>query len=749
MHLKTLLAGLALLAPAAPALSITVDGRLDEPQWREARRIDAFAVVQPMSDAAPDLATELLVHSDESGLYFGFRVQQPRGVPRTRHRTARDAQARADRVNLIVDFDGRGATAYEFTVSISGGIQDAIINNQRSFSYDWDGLWFHGVHEEDDHWSVEIHLPWTVAPMGAIVDGQREIGVYASRVVEGQGRRFSHPAYDFDRPTFVADMARIRVEAWNTPSLDLLPYVAASHDRLRQGNDVRVGLDVFWRPDARHQLSATLRPDFGQVESDDLVVDFGAIETFFSEKRPFFTENQSLFDLATTNGGRLVNTRRIGAAPDQGLEGSSDIDAALKYTGSGEAADWGVFLATEDDASQARGRDFGVLRGRHRGEQLQVGYLGTWASRPTLQRRARVDAVDWNWLPAAGTSVRGQLIGSQVRQVPTQANGLQEIDDDGLGAWVRMDHAPGPRWTQRLELSHYDRAYNINDLGFMRRNDHRDVLAATTLYRRDYPADSRIQNSSWYFETHYRENLDGDRLNASQMLEHVVRLRSTGQLAGYVVYRAPFVDDLITRGHGRVGLGNRHEARVSYETPRYGSVRIFGYLRWLQEGERGSAIESVLEPTWYASDALSTSVRLAWMDSADWLIWRGGNRLASYRRDQGTVFWNLNWFPADRHEVRLRAQYIGLRARARESYEVVDGNLLATAPVDEDFSLGSLALQLRYRYEFAPMSEFFFVYSRGGNAELDDTGAGFGNLFSQTRVGVIADQVLLKLRWRF
>lgn len=220
------------LALCAPLHAITIDGRLDEPQWAGAQRVDDFRVVQPLTLEEPELRTELLVHSDERGLYFGMRMQQPPEVPRTRHRTARDAQARADRVNVIVDFDGRGSTAYEFTVSISGGIQDAIINNQRSFSYDWDGLWFHAVHEGEDYWSVEIHLPWAVAPMGPVVDGKREIGVYASRVVEGQGQRFSWPAYDFDRPTFVADMGRLRVDAWNRASLDLLPYVSYSHDRL-------------------------------------------------------------------------------------------------------------------------------------------------------------------------------------------------------------------------------------------------------------------------------------------------------------------------------------------------------------------------------------------------------------------------------------------------------------------------------------------------------------------------------------
>lgn len=738
-----------LLGTAGPVLAITMDGRLDEPQWREARVVDGFRSVQPLSDQPPALRTEVRVHSDPSGLYFGIRAEQPAGVQRTRHRTARDAQARADRINIIVDLDGRGSTAYEFTVSISGGIQDAIISNQRNFSYDWDGLWFHAVHEAEDYWSMEIHLPWTVAPMGPIVDGQREIGLYASRVVEAQGLRLSVPAYDFDRPTFVADMARLRVDAWDSPSLDILPYASLGYDRLDGSSDARAGLDVFWRPDARQQVSASLRPDFGQVESDDLVVDFSAIETFFAEKRPFFTENQSLFALPTTSGGQLVNTRRIGAAPDRGPEGVSDIDAALKYTGSGEAADWGAFAVTEDDSSEAEGRQFLVVRGRHRGERLRVGYLGTHADRPTLSRRARTDSVDLQWLPTQGMSVRGQLIGSRIRQSPNEANADTRLDQDGTGAWVRMDYAPHTRLSQRLELSQYDRDYNINDIGFMRRNDQRELLSATTLYRRDYPADSWLQSSSWSFETVYRQNFDGDRIYGGLLIERNLRLRSTGNLSGYLLPRASFVDDLITRGNGKVALGARHEARISYETPRYGQVRVFGFVRAMQEGVDGWARELVLEPTWYAGDNLSTSLRMSWIDSDDWLIWRGGNRLAGYSRRQGSLFWNFNWFPADRHELRLRAQYIGLQAKASESFVAVGGQLQPTALADSNFSLGNLALQLRYRYEIAPMSELFVVYSRGGQAELDDAGLGFGGLFGETRVGLIADQLLVKLRYRF
>ena len=89
-----------------------------------------------------------------------------------------------------------------------------------------------------------------------------------------------------------------------------------------------------------------MNPDFGQVESDDIVVNFSATETFYSDKRPFFSENNSLFNVRGSMF-RIINTRRIGASPDydcslfegseetycnENQKSSNDIDVAVRYT---------------------------------------------------------------------------------------------------------------------------------------------------------------------------------------------------------------------------------------------------------------------------------------------------------------------------------------------------------------------------------------------------------------------------------
>ena len=42
----------------------------------------------------------------------------------------------------------------------------------------------------------------------------------------------------------------------------------------------KAGAEVFWKIDSSKQVNLTLNPDFGQVESDEVVVNFSAFETF-------------------------------------------------------------------------------------------------------------------------------------------------------------------------------------------------------------------------------------------------------------------------------------------------------------------------------------------------------------------------------------------------------------------------------------------------------------------------------------
>jgi len=127
--------------------------------------------------------------------------------------------------------------------------------------------------------------------------------------------------------------------------IELRPYVAgtgvASADEgtpFRDGWNQRgrVGLDFKMGLGPNLTIESTIRPDFGQVEADPAEVNLTAFETFFPEKRPFFTEGASIF-----NGvAGYFYSRRIGGAPRGAADGeaveyprSSEILAAAKLSG--------------------------------------------------------------------------------------------------------------------------------------------------------------------------------------------------------------------------------------------------------------------------------------------------------------------------------------------------------------------------------------------------------------------------------
>ena len=66
-------------------------------------------------------------------------------------------------------------------------------------------------------------------------------------------------------------------------------------------------------------MTATINPDFGQVEADPAVVNLTAFETFYDERRPFFVESSGnlKFDLDCNDGActGLFYSRRIGRQP--------------------------------------------------------------------------------------------------------------------------------------------------------------------------------------------------------------------------------------------------------------------------------------------------------------------------------------------------------------------------------------------------------------------------------------------------
>lgn len=733
---------LACFASAANAASIVVDGKISEAEWAGAQHIIDFKLVQPLTGADTPYPTEAWVLSTPEGLAIGFRNTQSASVPRTRAQTRRDGDAQVDRVNLMVDYDGNGGVGYNFTLNLTNGIQDAVISNENNFSNDWDGIWLHAVSEDGDTWSAEMLIPWYIAPMQKAEGDKRTIGIYLDRVIGTTGERMAWPAASYTRPRFLSDFAKVEIPQYSQSLFAMTPYVIGVNDRVNSDTVFDAGADIYWKPNSRFQLTATLNPDFGQVESDELVVNFDAVETFFSDKRPFFTENQSLFNVGFGVGNSsLIYTRRVGGVTDDFLS-AGDVTAAIKLNGSFGRLNYGLFAATEADDI---GRDFYALRLAKDFGKQDIGFMATQVNRPFLDRVANVYAVDHHWKPNDNWNVVTQLVGSDVTQygVNTQDTGMQ----------IRVNQELKDGWRQNAYFVHLGANLQLNDFGYLDRNSFNYLRYEMEHRVTDLPETSQYRSKDWGYATSIRYNDSGERLFGAAQISRYSETRDAGNDFFEITWLSNGINDLITRGNGNVKIPQRLFAFYERFRPRKGDWEFYGNVRLSQSGLEGipqSELEIFFQPTYYFNDTTSMYLGFSAAYKPDSLIWQEDNLLGSFIAKQLNLSAGMQWLIGSKQDLRVKLETIALDAKVKQAWRVDgQGNSIASNDVVQDFNLNNFGLQIRYRYELAPLSDLYVVYSRGGfgfeNDNPRDPFSLLGDAFS-----LRDDELfLVKLSYRF
>ncbi len=733
------LAVVLFLMPDVADAKLKIDGRLDEPDWATARVFQDFIVIDPLTFDTPRLLTEARLLSTPEGLAVAFICHQPSDEIRTRTVTRRDAnEFDADSVSFMVDFDGTGVTAYEFSVSVTGSYRDGTITHENRFNYDWDGLWQRAVDESSDHWTVEILLPWSIVAMREDEGETRNIAVFFQREVNASGEKFAFPATSPIQPRFVSDFEKVAVPRYSAREFDVWPYATVMSDFVRDSITAKTGLDIFWKKSGDFQAAATFYPDFGQVESDDLVINFTAIETAFSDKRPFFTENQGIFNSMLPGNLSVFYTRRIGGESDKDRT-PSDILGAVKAIGSAGSLNYGLFSALEDGDA---GKQFYAGRMVYPGETLSLGVLSTYVERPFVDRTALVNTIDYDVRLGESWRWYGHFIGSTVSEDTGSTH--------GYGIFSKVEYTPNDRWGWLADLTAFSDDLDFNDMGYMERNSLEKLFVEAQYNQTEFGEDSRTASVAWEAKGIFERNTDGVRLRNNFQLEREQKMRSGSEVSVEIWYNTEGYDDLISRGNGLVHLNDQWDIELSYETPKRGAWRQSISLGVFQEGYEDWGAGFGADVTWYPYDTfnLEVSVNPRW--SRDWLIWLQEDRFGSFSHRDIAGNITANWFPAESHEFRMRAQWLTIDADAEQGYCIGPrGRLVESNDVVDDFAMINFGVQFRYRYEIAPLSDFYVVYSRGGLERIEDPSRNTLGLLGDSTSLRDSDQFLIKLRYRF
>lgn len=319
------------LPPAATATrftgEITLDGKLDEPDWFQGTPAKNFWETFPTDTVYVEDDTEIYFGFDDDNFYVAAKVFT-RGDDYVISSLRRDFRAGGnDNLTLIFNPFKDKTNAIVFGLNPYGVNREALIynggENGSDFREEWDNKWKGEAFIGDGFYSMELIIPLTSM---RFPDGDPQWYFQSYRFdTQSNTRSTWHRIPQNQNLTSLAYMGTLdfiggapQAQGGN---FTVIPYAGGSfsHDYQTNeksewngafGGDAKIGIG------SGLNLDLTVNPDFSQVEVDEQVINTSRFELFFPERRQFFLENADLFGSFGFSRANPFFSRRIGVTQD-------------------------------------------------------------------------------------------------------------------------------------------------------------------------------------------------------------------------------------------------------------------------------------------------------------------------------------------------------------------------------------------------------------------------------------------------
>ena len=689
--------------PIPSATAIKLDGEFTEAVWETVPAVSDFRQREPKDGEAATYPTEVKVVYDAAHLYVAVFARDPEPSRIIGLRTRRDSDSPSDWIRLFIDSFYDRRSAFEFGVNPAGVKRDVAWSNDTSEDPGWDAVWDVSVSQSADGWRAEFRIPFSQLRFRRAENAT--FGFAVARTIGRLSETDTWPLLSKSASGIVSSFGDLTgLQLTQSPKrLELVPYVVGQVGTQppEPGNplvstrdpDASVGVDLKYAVRPGITLTATVNPDFGQVEADPAVVNLSGFETFFAERRPFFVEGSGMFtfnlDCNDGNCSGLFYPRRIGRSP-RGYPTLGDgeytrvpqqtrILGAAKLTGRLGRFSFGAMNAVtaDEEATIANGplrtrqsveplSNFAVLRTRREfANQSTVGLMLTATTRRLttftefLPERAFTGGVDWDlrvkrryaiqgyW---AGSSVSGSELAIQQLQEST-VHSYQRPDADhveldltrtslrGGSGQIAFSKIAGSKVRFNSNYGFKTPGFDINDVGFVRRADTRN-MSNWLQWRNDDP--SRFTRTFRFNVNQWATwNFGGDRLNLGYNVNaHATFHNQWATGMGLNANPANF-DDRATRGVGPGAMGEpgwSYWGYVDSDSRKPIGFNVFFNVGGDRSGSRYRGLDTniTIRPTSY----LSISGGPGWnfnLRDAQWVENTADGRYVFGRLDQTTV----------------------------------------------------------------------------------------------------------------
>ena len=723
------------------AESIVIDANLNEPEWDTAITVNQYSEVIPFTLQPAEERTVAKIFSNENGIYVGFTNFQENSTMLS-NKSLRDEIANtADQNWISIDFDNDRQKAYLFFVTLANIKGDGIRRIGGWPEFDWDGDWEVKTKEYDGYWVSEFLIPWNVALMKNVDSEERTINISTIRKIAYKQSWIGDAETSARRTNFLLKLRPIQIKNYTQSKVNYFPYVSKTYNSVTGFNEDKIGAEIFISSGTGKQVNLTLNPDFGQAESDEVIVNFSAQETFYSEKRAFFNENQSLFDLSHYDRYRVINTRRIGAASTYDCQASSDenrcdgkrksytdIDFALRYTQKNDNSNVGIFVAQESDESFTKGKNFYAIRSKNKIGTRTIGYFLTHVVDNFTNEKATVNVIDFINVKSDKLTLYTDFLSSEKEGV------------SGFGLRSQFVYKPTQLSRRSGSILYFEDSFRLNDFGYLKKNDWFHVGLGSDITKVDFNESSSVKERKIGTDFNYDSDTSGNSNPTQLRQEYNFQYKDTSSFQASWDLKTSGKNTTITRKNVDFPFVKRNGSfsfNLDYESPSYGSWEYDWrvgyetadkYKTWSSEGyERRFA---KIAGSIYPIDDFKLGWEFRVREEDEWLNWIKDNELAVYDLTQKIISINANWFRGYKHEIRLKSQFVALEAESPISL-ISDkaGYLYNHKSIVKPFTDGITSFQVRYKYEIAPLSYIYLVYTKGGRVYDDENERNTSDVF--------------------
>jgi hypothetical protein len=675
---------------------LTVDGRLDEEVYRRELPFGGLLQVVPRYGEEMTERSDLWITYDDKFIYVSCRCWDsapPDQWIANELRRDTGGLRNNDHIGVMFDtfFDRR--SGFAFYTNPLGARADYSVVDEGGSNTDWNPVWTSRTGRFEGGWTVEMAIP--LKSLRYRPGDNQTWGVQIRRSV----RRKNEWAYLTLVPQVLAGpQALNRISSAGTlvgldlpaagRNLELKPYALSqiTTDRLRTPPirdevGVEVGGDLKYHLTPNLTFDFTANTDFAQVEIDEQQVNLTRFSLFFPEKRDFFLEGRGIFDFARGGLGvtgsdasdtpYLFYSRRIGL--DRGRV--IPIDAGGRVTG--KMGPWAIGLmniqAGDEAVSGTDPTNFTVVRLKR--DVLRRSAVGIMATNRSLAATGIGSNQSYG---VDGSFGLAQDITVGTYWARTNSTGLTGNDRSWQG---RFDYN-ADRYGARAEVLEVGANFRP-DIGFLRRSDFRRSYGEVRFSPRPTRMKA-VRKFTWTALGEYIENGAGNTDTRVVGATFVTEFQSSDQISIDAARTYDFLPVSFTPAGSPAPI-----PAGGYTFSDVGAAYTFGAQR------RVSGVIRVRAGEYY--------------DGTIRTLTMGGSGMTPSRVSFNRHLSVEPTLSISRVE-RPSASFTTRLARARVDYGFTP-LMFASGLVQYSSADHALSTNVRYRWEYAPGSELFLVYT--------------------------------------